>query len=53
MEKYTIKNLLKRKIKMSDENAAETEAFLRPFLEYDSEKRISAKDALRLPWLWN
>ena len=43
--------MLERKYSMEPEEAEEVEAFLRPFLEYLPEKRISAREALHLPWL--
>jgi len=38
---------------ISSEEAAEIEEFLRPMLEYDPEKRVSAKECLQSKWLWN
>jgi serine/threonine protein kinase len=44
-------------ILMDEYNFAECDAlmiedFLLPMLEYDPKKRISAKEALKHPWLW-
>lgn len=36
-----------------EKDALAIEDFLLPMLEYEPKKRISAKDALKHPWLWS
>jgi serine/threonine protein kinase len=37
----------------SEKEALAIESFLMPMLEFDPKKRISAREALKHPWLWS
>jgi serine/threonine protein kinase len=50
-EAYPISAILEEEYDFSPQDAIEIEEFLKPMLEWEIEKRISAKDALSLPWL--
>ena len=50
-EAYPIAAILEEEYDFSAQDAKEIEEFLKPMLEWEIEKRISAKDALELPWL--
>lgn len=50
-ERYSISQILNEEYDFVKKDAEEIEAFLMPMLDFDIEKRISAKDALELPWL--
>jgi len=50
-EAYLISAILEEEYDFSPQDAIEIEEFLKPMLEWEIEKRISAKDALSLPWL--
>lgn len=52
-EDYTIEQILMSEYKFKESDAKEIREFLMPMLEYDIDKRISAKDALKSPWLWS
>lgn len=48
-----IHELLFHEYDFSEKEALSVESFLMPMLEYDPKKRISAREALRHPWLWS
>ena len=49
--KESISDILRYDYNFNEKDAKEIEEFLLPMLEYDQEKRISAEDALKAPWL--
>lgn len=51
-DEYTLDQILTSEYDFPQKDAEEIRDFLLPMLEYDIEKRISAHDALKSPWLW-
>ena len=52
-EDYTLDQILVSEYNFDPEDAKGIKEFLTPMLEYDIEKRITALDALKSPWLWS
>ena len=52
-EDYPIDQIMSSEYRFSQKEAAEIRDFLLPMLEYDVDKRISAREALNHPWLWS
>lgn len=48
-----IHELLMDDYEFDEKEALAVESFLMPMLEFDPKKRISAREALRHPWLWS
>lgn len=48
-----ISKILHKEFELSKKDSQEIEDFLKPMLEYDPKKRISARKALEHPWLWS
>jgi serine/threonine protein kinase len=51
-EDYTMDQILVSEYNFDIEDAKQIRDFLTPMLEYDIEKRMTALDALKSPWLW-
>lgn len=52
-EDYTMDQILVSEYNFDPEEAIKIRDFLTPMLEYDIDKRITALDALKSPWLWS
>jgi hypothetical protein len=50
-EDYPIHKILMSDCNFDEKDALEIEEFLKPMLEYNPKKRISAQNALKLKWL--
>lgn len=48
----SLQELLISDYDIPEKEAFAIEDFLLPMLEYDPKKRISAREALKHPWLW-
>ena len=49
---WPLKNVLMEKYRIKEEEASALSSFLLPMLEYQPEKRITAQEALKHPWLY-
>ena len=52
-EDYTLDQILTMEYDFKQAEAEQIRDFLLPMLDYDIEKRISAQQALKSPWLWS
>lgn len=53
IEEYAISDILIREYDWGQKEASEFQDFLLPMLHYNPAKRISAREALKHPWLWS
>ena len=51
-EDYSISQILSKEYGFNKQDAQDIESFLLPMLDYDIDKRMSARECLNHPWLW-